>query len=109
MPARLTSKSSKSSSPRAKPVEIAHRLRRSQWLRRPPLQAGLRPLLRHENKMRTSSQWKVHGSEPVVDFLDAAAPGKFETSHSASRRELLSMSYREQAIFLGELIMVEPG
>jgi len=38
-----------------------------------------------------------------------AALGKFGTSRSASRRELVSMSYREQAIFLGEMVMVEPG
>jgi S1-C subfamily serine protease len=38
-----------------------------------------------------------------------AALGKFGTSHSASRREFASMSYRDQAIFLGEMVMVEPG
>ena len=65
---------------------------------------------------------KVHRSEPLAVFLQRfateplklrrgplAALGKFGTSHSASRRQLVSMSYRDQAIFLGEMVMVEPG
>src|SRR6266481_2204336 len=105
MPARLTSKSS---SPRAKPVEIAHRLRRSHGFVDLRFKQGCDHYCAMRTKCEHRVNGKLHGSEPVADFVQRfmrpTEPLKLRrgcsrgTSHSASRREFVSMSYRDQAI-----------
>src|SRR5262249_34241509 len=92
--------------------------------------------VRHENKMRTSSQWGAEEGRAGCSAIDAGQPrhdskfpearyscpplshwssgkvialGKSGPSHSASTRKFASMSYRDQQSLLGEIVMVEPG
>jgi hypothetical protein len=80
---------------------------------RPKQGCGLRTALGEQNG-NFESMGRSPGSELLADFVQRfmrvtepltlrrvplAALGKSGTSHSASRRELVSMSYRDQAIF----------